>query len=246
MPRAIWISMPLITVIYVFANVAYFTVLSLPQLLQSNAVAVTFADKMLGVMAWCMPLFVAASTFGSLNAIIFTAARLAFVGAREGHLPTAVALINYSRFTPVTAIVITSMLSLIMLISKNVYVLINICSFTESVSVTLSVISLFVLRWSRPNMHRPIKVNLLLPIVFLLVMLFIVLFPLFYNATECIVALAIIGTGLPVYLLLVRWNKKPRLLRRFVAKATVFLQKLFLSVLQEKTNLETKDEVKTD
>jgi len=35
----------------------------------------TFADKMLGVMAWCMPLFVAASTFGSLNAIIFTAAR---------------------------------------------------------------------------------------------------------------------------------------------------------------------------
>ena len=32
---------------------------------------------MLGVMAWCMPLFVAASTFGSLNAIIFTAARSA-------------------------------------------------------------------------------------------------------------------------------------------------------------------------
>jgi len=32
--------MPLITLIYVFANVAYFTVLSAPQLLQSNAVAV--------------------------------------------------------------------------------------------------------------------------------------------------------------------------------------------------------------
>jgi len=40
LPRAIWISMPLITFIYVFANVAYFTVLSASQLLQSNAVAV--------------------------------------------------------------------------------------------------------------------------------------------------------------------------------------------------------------
>lgn len=46
LPRAIWISMPLITVIYVFANVAYFTVLSAPQLLQSNAVAVvSTADR---------------------------------------------------------------------------------------------------------------------------------------------------------------------------------------------------------
>lgn len=40
LPLAIWISIPLITVIYVFANVAYFTVLTVPQLLQSNAVAV--------------------------------------------------------------------------------------------------------------------------------------------------------------------------------------------------------------
>jgi len=35
----------------------------------------TFADKTLGVMAWCMPLFVAATMFGSLNGYIFVAAR---------------------------------------------------------------------------------------------------------------------------------------------------------------------------
>jgi len=40
LPRAIWISIPLITVVYVFANIAYFTVLSVPEMLRSNAVAV--------------------------------------------------------------------------------------------------------------------------------------------------------------------------------------------------------------
>ena len=45
-----------------------------------------------------------------------------------------------------------------MLISKDVYVLINFVSFADNVFMALAVTSLFVLRWTQPNMHRPIKV----------------------------------------------------------------------------------------
>ena len=40
LPRAIYISSPLVTFIYVLTNVAFFSVLTAPQLLQSHAVAV--------------------------------------------------------------------------------------------------------------------------------------------------------------------------------------------------------------
>jgi len=57
-----------------------------------------------------------------------------------------------------------------------------------------------------------------LPIFFLVIMTFLVVFPLFYNAVECLVGLAIIATGLPVYIILVSWNNKPLVYRRFVGQ----------------------------
>ncbi|XP_022258779.1 large neutral amino acids transporter small subunit 2-like, partial [Limulus polyphemus] len=75
LPRAIYISLPLVTVVYVMANLAYFAVLTQQELLSSNAVAVTFGERILGVMAWIMPVSVALSTFGGLNGGIFASSR---------------------------------------------------------------------------------------------------------------------------------------------------------------------------
>lgn len=105
LPRAICISIPMVTIIYVATNVAYFAVLPTNDIQASLAVAVTFGDKMLGMFAWLMPLFVACSTFGSLNGAIFASSRLFFVGARNGHLPACINLINIKCLTPIPSII---------------------------------------------------------------------------------------------------------------------------------------------
>lgn len=65
LPRAIWIAMPMVTIIYVFVNLAYFAVVSSQEMLASVAVAVSFGNKVFGPVAWSIPIFVALSCFGT-------------------------------------------------------------------------------------------------------------------------------------------------------------------------------------
>ncbi|NP_001079655.1 uncharacterized protein LOC379342 [Xenopus laevis] len=239
LPRAIFISIPLVTFVYVFANIAYVTAMSPQELLASNAVAVTFGEKLLGVMAWIMPISVALSTFGGVNGSLFTSSRLFFAGAREGHLPSLMAMIHIKRCTPIPALLFTCISTLLMLVTSDMYTLINYVGFINYLFYGVTVAGQIVLRWKKPDILRPIKVNLIFPVIYLLFWAFLLVFSLWSEPVVCGIGLAIMLTGVPVYFLGVHWQNKPECFNNFVDAVTRAGQKLCVVVYPQMDN---KDE----
>jgi len=233
LPRAIYISLPLVTGIYVLANVAYLAVLTPSEMLASDAIAVSVGDKMLGSWSWVMPVFVAMSAFGGLSVHIMTSSRLCFVGARQGHLPVMLALINVKKLTPAPSLIFLGLLSLCMLCTSDIYTLIDYSSFIESMFIMWSVAGLLYLRYTEPNLPRPIKVSLVIPILFLLICCFLVFLPVYVRPYEVGAGLLITVSGIPFYLIGIYWENKPRWFTSLSQKATTAIQKLTLAVKED-------------
>jgi len=242
LPRAISISLPLVTIIYLLANFSYFTVLSPTELLASNAVAVLFGKRLLGVMSWIMPLFVACSTFGAVNGGIFASSRLFFVGARYGHMPKLMALLNVTNLTPIPCLIILCGITLSMLTTSDVFVLINFASFVESLFITVSVGGLLYFRWKQPDLHRPIKVNIVLPVVFFLVCGVLVCLPVYAQPQEVGFGLVIVCSGIPVYFLCIYNQRRPAWVHNSFRSFYETVQKVCYALPEEEDLAEEQEE----
>uniref|UniRef100_A0A336MMR8 CSON003997 protein n=1 Tax=Culicoides sonorensis TaxID=179676 RepID=A0A336MMR8_CULSO len=228
LPRAIAISCTLVTVVYFFTNVAFYTILSPEEVLGSEAVAVTFADRCFGLFAWTIPVFVALSTFGAVNGILLTSSRLFYAGACEGQMPEILTMIQIHRLTPTPAVLIMALLSMLYLMSSNIFALINYVGFATWLSIGAAVLCLPWLRWKQPDLQRPIKVNLLFPIFYLLATLFVVIVPMIASPVETGYGCLMILSSIPVYAVCVAWKNKPKWFNKSLSVMTTILQKLLM------------------
>ncbi|XP_061670425.1 b(0,+)-type amino acid transporter 1-like isoform X2 [Syngnathoides biaculeatus] len=233
MPLSIIIGIPLVTICYVMVNMAYFTVMTTNELLMSPAVAVTFGDKVLYPMSWIVPLFVVFSTFGSANGSCFTAARLAYVSGREGHMVEILSFISPRHLTPSPALMFNGFLAILYIIPTDIDTLINFSGFSQCSFTLLTIVSLIVMRFTRKELKRPFKVPIIIAIIMLLVSCFLVLAPIIDNPDiEFLYCTIFILSGLlPYYLfvhLKVEWS------RRLMRPITMHLQLLMEVVPPEK------------
>ncbi|XP_071442096.1 Y+L amino acid transporter 2 isoform X1 [Hetaerina americana] len=233
LPRAIAISCTLVTIVYLMTNVAFYTTLSPIEVLGSEAVAVTFANRLYGYMSWIIPVFVAMSTFGAVNGILLTSSRLFYAGACEGQMPEILTMIQINRLTPTPAVLCMALLSMLYLTVRDIFALINYVGFATWLSIGVAVLCLPVLRWTQPDLPRPIKVNLFFPIVYIICSVFVTVVPMIASPVETGYGCAMILTSVPVYLIFIAWKNKPKPVQRFLVIVTRFLQKIMVVVAKK-------------
>ncbi|KAK7098006.1 hypothetical protein V1264_004900 [Littorina saxatilis] len=233
LPRAIMISMITVILVYLVANVAYLGVLS-PQLMtQSAAVAVTFAEQTMGMMQWLMPILIAISVLGTINGTILSMSRLFFIGAQNDHMPLFMSMIQCTFLTPTTSLFVILSLTLCFQTSGDIWYLIEMEGLGFATVLTMVFAGQVYLRYTEPDLHRPIKVPIALPAVLCLVSLAIVGLTFYQKVSESLTALLILAVGSILYLFGNRWQNKPKSLQSKINAVNLFLQKFFLVVTED-------------
>ncbi|GLD62774.1 cystine/glutamate transporter [Lates japonicus] len=184
--------MLVVTSCYVLTNVAYYTVMTAEELLASDAVAVTFAEKMMGNFSIAVPVFVALSCYGSMNGGLFAC----------------------SRHTPLTAVLILYPMTIFQLFVGDIYSLLNFMSFLRWLFIGVVVLGLIYLRYTKPDLPRPFKVPLFIPVVFCLTCFFMVFLSLYSDPVNTGIGFAIALTGIPAYYIFIYFNHRPKWIQR--------------------------------
>ncbi|XP_047191840.1 cystine/glutamate transporter-like isoform X3 [Scophthalmus maximus] len=231
-PLAVVFSMVTVTVLYVLVNVAYYTMMMPAELLLSDAVAVTFANRAFQAIAPVIPVLVALSCLGALNGGIFGSPRMQFVGGREGHWPRIFSMIHIRRRTPLPAVMLQYPLVVVMLLKGEIYKLVNFASFPRWFFIALATLGMLIHRYRFPLHPRPFKVPVAVAVTVTVVCFFIVGLSLYSDpwSTGCSCALTL--SGVPVYYVTVYRFLLPKRFRRIFNYFSEQLQ-ILLEVAQQ-------------
>ncbi|XP_055955640.1 b(0,+)-type amino acid transporter 1 isoform X2 [Patella vulgata] len=232
LPLAILFGIPLTTMCYILVNVGYFAVMSKEELVLSDAVAMIWGEKVLGVMSWIMPLFVVLSCLGAANGCLFSSGRLCFVAARDGHLVDVLSYLHKDKYTPLPSLIFTTLIGILMLIPGELGQLIEFFGFASWIFYGLTAGSLLILRKTKPGLKRTYKVPLFMPIIVVIVSIYLVLAPIIASPQMGYVYVVMFMLcGVLVYFPMVYYKYT----LKFFGKITKYLQILFMVI---PTNME--------
>jgi APA family basic amino acid/polyamine antiporter len=202
LPRALLAGCLLVTSLYVLANVAYLNVLPLSaiQHAPSDRVATAVATALLGpAAAGATAIAIMVSTFGCVNGLILSGARVSFAMARDGLFFRRLQRLN-SAAVPRNALWAQAAWASILVLSGSYSDLLEYVISVDILFFVLLVLAVIVLRRRRPDLPRPF-----LPLLYAAAGVLLIAILLVANPRTTWPGYALVATGVPVYFL---WRRR--------------------------------------
>jgi APA family basic amino acid/polyamine antiporter len=208
----------IVTAIYVSTNLMYINVLSLHDIAnaENDRVGVTASLRIFGASGTIvMAILLMVSTFGCDNGLILSGARVYYTMARDGLFFKKAAALNRNA-VPGRSLWMQCAWSSVLCLSGRYNELLDYVIFVVLIFYILTILGIFRLRKTKPDIHRPYKAfgYPVLPALYIALAGFICILLFIYKPKFTWPGLGIVLLGIPIYYAITRNNKSGELAKR--------------------------------
>ncbi len=201
-PRALIISISLISLVYILINIVYFKALPIEEIIGVVTIADSVSTVLFGSIATTLlTIAILIAIASSLNGSVLVGARVYYAMARDGVFFKKMGKVHPKFKTPAYSIVIQCIWSGVLVFMGNVEQLFTYMIFPAIIFWVITAFSVFILRRKRPELSRPYKTwgYPLTPLIFIFACLGLLINTVFESPLESIAGLGITLLGIPVY-----------------------------------------------
>jgi basic amino acid/polyamine antiporter, APA family len=203
LPRALIIGTGTVILIYILANIAFLYVLPIYDIQHApeDRVATVLLEAVMGSSgAVMMAALVMVSTFGCLNGIILTGARVYYAMAKDSLFFPAAGKLNKND-VPANSLLFQGIWASALVLTGTYSDLLAYVMFAVLLFYILTISGIFILRKKQPDLERPHRIwgYPFLPISYIVLASAVCISILIYNVAYAGVGLLIVLAGIPLY-----------------------------------------------
>ncbi|HXR82744.1 MAG TPA: amino acid permease [Hanamia sp.] len=202
----------IVSIIYITTNLMYLNALPLHEIAfpGGDRVAVAASHAIFGnAGAIIIAVMIMISTFGCNNGLILAGARVYYTMAKDGLFFKKAGTLNKNA-VPQRALWAQAIVASVLCLSGGYNDLLDMIAFVVVIFYVLTIIGIFVLRKTRPDIERPYKVfgYPFLPGLYIILGTVFCVFLIIFKPLYTVLGLGIVLAGIPVYYITISKQKK--------------------------------------
>lgn len=198
---ALGLGLFVVTILYMLVNIAYFYLLPLSEIRESEMVAADALSKVMPFGAVAASAFVALSCLGTTNGTILSSARVIFAMGRDNVLPRIFGAIHPRFTTPHLALILQGVWASVLIFSGTFDQITDMLIFVSWGFYGLLALAVIIARIRFPKIERPFRVPLypIIPVIFIIFCMIYLVVSVVENQRNALLGTFLVMTGLPIW-----------------------------------------------